>query len=143
MKKTFALILVLLLAATLLAACQTGGGSSAAPPTSSPGPAPASSSHAASSGGSSAAASSSQAESSSSEDPNTEHSITGTIDDVAMGKVYVRTDDGLVIPFEYTSADISGWTNSRPGSRVTVYYTGTLNGNDTSGIQVTRITDAG
>ena len=79
---------------------------------------------------------------SSSTDPNTEYSITGTIDDIAMGKIYLLTDEGLVIPFEYTTADISDWTNSRPGSRITVYYTGVLNGTDTSGIRVTRVVDA-
>lgn len=75
----------------------------------------------------------------SSAEPLEEHSVTGIIDDVSMGQVFVQLDSGQVVPFDYTTADISGWDDTKPGAKVRVYYTGTLNGTDTSNIKVTRI----
>lgn len=72
-------------------------------------------------------------------EPLEEHSITGTIEDVSVGQVFVMLETGQSVAFEYTTADIDDWTDTKPGSKVRVYYTGTLDGNDTSNITVTRI----
>ena len=71
-----------------------------------------------------------------------EHSVTGTIDDVAMGQVFVLLDSGKVVPFDYTTADISNWNDTKPGAKIRVYYTGTFSGTDTSTIKVTRLENA-
>lgn len=147
MKTRFGTILVCLLGVVLLVACSPNSHSihpdadvsnpvtSIAQP-----PAPASSvSSGSSADASSSASSAAPVSSTSSANPNVEHSITGTIDDVAMGKVYLKTEEGQVIGFDYTTADISGWEDSKPGAPITVYFKGTLNGNDTSNITVTRI----
>lgn len=147
MKKHIAISVVCLLGILLLAACGNSGSQSLHPDadvseissSSAQTSAPASSAPASSVSSSSA---SSSAATSSSSQPPVEHSITGTVDDVAMGQVYLLAEDGRVIAFEYTNANISKWTNSKPGATITVYYTGTLNGSDTSGITVTRIEDA-
>ncbi len=67
------------------------------------------------------------------------HSVTGTIFDTGMSKFYVELEDGLVIPFHYDGADVSGLLDTRPGNPITVYYTGQLVGNDASGVTVLRM----
>lgn len=134
MKKLLQSGLVLLLAAFILTAC---GGNAApsshsihpdadvseiAPPT------PATSSSAAQNSGAPPADSSLSAPQpapSSSEAP-VEQSVTGIVDDVATGQLFVLLEDGQVVTFVYTSADISGWSDTRPGAGVTVYFYGTL-----------------
>lgn len=90
-----------------------------------------------SSGGSSGSQASSQSVSSQAD--NTVHSVTGTIYDAAMSHFYVELEDGLVIPFDYSNADLSGLEDSRPGNPITVYFTGTLQGADSSGVTVTKM----
>lgn len=65
--------------------------------------------------------------------------VTGIIDDAAMSKFYVLTDDGRTIPFPYQEADIDALDDTRPGSPITVYYTGALDGEDASGVTVLRM----
>ncbi len=64
------------------------------------------------------------------------NSVQGIIADAGMGRYYVELDDGLVVGFLRDTADISGLTDTRPGSPIVVYFTGELEGNDTSNITV-------
>lgn len=73
------------------------------------------------------------------EDDGTEHSVTGIIDSAGMGKYFVELDDGRLVAFHFDGVDISGLTNTLPGSPITVYYYGVLDGADTSRITVTRM----
>lgn len=73
------------------------------------------------------------------EDTSAEGSVTGVIVSSGMGKFSVELDNGITVDFDYTTADTSALSDSRPGSPVTVYFTGVLEGNDTSGIFVTRM----
>lgn len=68
--------------------------------------------------------------------------FSGVIADTGMGKLLVEAPDGLTVAFDITSADTTALEDSRPGNRVNVYYTGTLNGSDTSGITVLRVETA-
>lgn len=70
------------------------------------------------------------------------HSATGILVEVGMGKLYIETEPGLVVPFSYFEADTSGVTDWSIGARMTVYYTGELVGNDTRSIQVVRVVSA-
>ena len=65
--------------------------------------------------------------------------VNGIIDDSGMGKIYVELEDGVVVGFDFTTADISGLTDTMPGAPVTVTYSGTLNGSDTGGITVIKM----
>lgn len=66
--------------------------------------------------------------------------VTGVISDAAMGVLYVELDGGgQTVGFAYEGADISGLTDSRPGNRVSVTYSGQLDGTDTSNITVLSI----
>ncbi len=69
-------------------------------------------------------------------------SFTGTIADSGMGKFFIETDSGLTLPIPFQNADISQLADSRPGSRVVVTYTGTIEDGDTSGITVISIATA-
>lgn len=142
MKKPFYTIILLTFSVALLAAC--GKPNSIPPEADTAGnAAPSSQAASAASSPSSFAASSSSAAPSSvvSSEPEAqqEHSVTGTIDDVAMSKIYLTLEDGRTLPFNYTTADISKWSNTRPGSRATIYYTGNIDGSDTATVVVTRV----
>lgn len=69
-------------------------------------------------------------------------SFTGTIVDAGMGQFLVELDSGVSLTVEYTGADVSGLTDSMPGSKVKVTYTGTIDGADTSGMTVLAIEQA-
>lgn len=71
--------------------------------------------------------------------PETLQSVTGIIDGAGMGKYYVRLEDGLILEFNFAGADTSGLGDTRPGNPITVFYTGTITGNDTSGATATRM----
>lgn len=75
-------------------------------------------------------------------EPVGEQSFTGTISDLAMGEIYITSDEGQTIPFPYTDALTANLSDTRPGTRVTVYYTGKIIGADTSGITILRFVNA-
>lgn len=66
-------------------------------------------------------------------------SVQGAIEDMGMGKYYVRLQDDRLIAFDTAGADTNKLTETRPGSPIAVYYTGTLQGTDTVGITVVRM----
>lgn len=73
------------------------------------------------------------------QDPNAEKSVIGTIDSAGMGFYRVLLSDGLALEFIFEGADLTGLKDTLPGTPVTVYYTGVITGNDTSGATVTRV----
>lgn len=73
------------------------------------------------------------------EDEDDIKTITGVIDDTTMGQFFIEVEGGLVIGFDYTDVDVSGLKDSRPGSPIAVHYTGTINGTDTSGIDIIKM----
>lgn len=72
-------------------------------------------------------------------DDDTVHFVQGVIDDMGMGKYYVALEDGRVVAFDCADADQKKLDDARPGSSIVVYYTGVLNGTDTSGLTVVRL----
>ena len=77
---------------------------------------------------------------------HTVYTVTGIIEDAAMGEYYVKTDDGRTIAFRHDGADLSALEDSRPGNLVTVYYTGALVGENSDNVVVLRMetpSDAG
>lgn len=72
-------------------------------------------------------------------DTNEENSVVGTIDDVAMGQVYLMLDDGRTLAFDYTNANIDKWDDTLPGARIRIYYYGNIDAGGTAGYEVTRI----
>lgn len=66
-------------------------------------------------------------------------SVTGVIEDSGMGRYYVRLPDDRLIEFSHDGVDQDALTDTRPGSPITVTFTGTLQGTDTSGITVVRM----
>jgi len=66
-------------------------------------------------------------------------SVTGVIEDAGMGRYYVRLPDDRLVEFVHDGVDQDGLTDTRPGSPITVIFTGTLQGTDTSGITIVRM----
>lgn len=147
MKKALPLLLALLLCLSLLAACSPGGddASSSTPPLTTPGGTPSPSGAAVSDVSSlpqSSASSSGQIQSGTSTSGSQSEelqSITGVIDGAAMRQLYVEVEGGLVIPFPHDGVDTTKLESTFPGSPITVYFTGTLDGNDSSGVTVVRM----
>lgn len=69
-------------------------------------------------------------------------SFVGTIVDAGMGQFLVELDNGVSLTVDYTNADISKLTDSLPGNKVKVTYTGIIDGADTSGMTVISIEQA-
>lgn len=136
-KKPVFALLAILAAVCILAAC--AGGASSAPISSGGGQSLSSTE----TGGSTAPPQTLPVPSATSAEPaseeQVEQSIAGIVDDVAMGKLYLLADDGRTYVFAYTEADISQWTDSRPGARAEVFYYGVIVDGDTSRVTVTRI----
>lgn len=138
-------VLVILLALVLAIAGCSGCGSNPPAPSSGPTAAPPSSPPgvitSGPAGGASAIPSSdvSGMDTDSSDSEPVENSVTGVIEGAGMGRFQVKLEDGLMLEFIHEGADLSGLTDTRPGSPITVYFYGTINGNDTSGVTVTRM----
>lgn len=72
-----------------------------------------------------------------------ESTITGTLIDAAMSTLILETDSGEDYIFAKENPDISGLSDGLTlGNRITLTYTGTLNGTDTSDVNVIAISDA-
>lgn len=68
-----------------------------------------------------------------------ESEITGVIKDATMNAVTIETGDGKTLEFATGDADKTGVDGLLVGDRISVYYTGEIDGEDTSGAQVTRL----
>lgn len=69
-------------------------------------------------------------------------SFTGELTDMAMNQMWVTLDDKTLIHFVSMDADLSDMGDTRPGGRVTVYYTGSFNGKNEEGIEVVAVVTA-
>ena len=76
------------------------------------------------------------------EEADTEQEISGTIVDASMNTLASQTDEGQELTFGTEDADKSKCGGLETGSRVTVFYTGTMDGTDTSGVTVLRLEQA-
>ena len=73
----------------------------------------------------------------------TESTITGTLKDAAMSTLILEPDSGEDYIFAKENPDVSGLSDGLTlGNRITLTYTGTLNGTDTSDVNVIAISDA-
>ena len=68
-----------------------------------------------------------------------EQTVTGTITDASMNTLTIKTDAGDELSFSTEDADTSNADGLEVGTSITVYYTGTINGTDTSGATVVAI----
>ena len=75
-------------------------------------------------------------------DPAEEKEITGTVVDAARNSIIIRTDDGQELSFSKEDAETDLKDGLLLDMKVTIVYTGEIDGNDASGAKVIRITDA-
>ncbi|MBC8546952.1 hypothetical protein H8711_08395 [Clostridiaceae bacterium NSJ-31] len=86
-------------------------------------------------GGSSA----SSGEQSSDPMPAGESMVEGAIVDAAMNSIVIRTEDGKELSFSTEDADKAACNGLLVDSQVRIYYTGSIDGTDTSNAVVTRM----
>ncbi|HAV26995.1 MAG TPA: hypothetical protein DCX23_01555, partial [Lachnospiraceae bacterium] len=67
--------------------------------------------------------------------------IVGTLEEITMNSITIRTNDGRVITFNANNAEHSFSYGVNEGNWVTVIYDGQLNGTDTTNLAVTKIHD--
>lgn len=68
-----------------------------------------------------------------------EKQVSGTIVDATMNTITIETMEGMQLSFGTADADKSDASGLLLGSRVTIYYVGEIEGEDTSNAVVTRI----
>ena len=68
--------------------------------------------------------------------------IVGTLEEITMNSISIRTNDGRIITFNANNAEHSFSYGVNEGNWVTVIYDGVLNGTDTTNLAVTKIHDA-
>ena len=71
-----------------------------------------------------------------------EQEISGTIVDASMNTLVIQTAEEQELAFGTEDADKSKCSGLEIGSKVTVFYTGTIDGTDTSGVTVLRLEQA-
>ena len=71
-----------------------------------------------------------------------EKQITGTVVDAAMNSIIIRTDDGRDLSFSKEDAETDLKDGLLLDIKVTITYTGEIDGDDATGAKVIRITDA-
>ncbi len=86
--------------------------------------------------GASSDVSSSASSDNSSSESDTLQSIEGIIDSAAMGEFLVELSDGRFLIFSYEGVDTDGLEDTKPGSPILIHYYGTIDGTDTSGIDI-------
>ena len=72
-------------------------------------------------------------------EPAQEQSITGTVQAIGMSAVTIKTDDGTELSFLMDGVEITVSEGPLEGDRLTLVYTGTINGTDTSGATALRL----
>lgn len=72
----------------------------------------------------------------------TEHTFTGTVTDVAMMSIVVKTDDGRDFTVPRYGIDTSSLKELKIGSKIKVTYTGVIKGSDMSRAFVTKLESA-
>ena len=71
--------------------------------------------------------------------PADESMVEGTIVDAAMNSIVIRTEDGKELSFSTEDADKTACNGLLVDSQVRIYYTGSIDGTDTSNAAVTRM----
>ena len=79
-------------------------------------------------------------ENTSSEDSDS-NEIVGTLEEITMNSITIRTNDGRIITFNANNAEHSFSYGVNEGNWVTVIYDGQLKGTDTTNLAVTKIHD--
>ncbi len=72
-------------------------------------------------------------------DPNEVKYVAGEITGTADGMITVKTDDGRELSFATGEADVSKAPDLAAGQTVEIYYKGTVNGSDATGVTVVRL----
>ena len=65
--------------------------------------------------------------------------VEGAIVDAAMNSIVIRTEDGKELSFSTEDADKAACNGLLVDSQVRIYYTGSIDGTDTSNAVVTRM----
>ncbi len=86
--------------------------------------------------GTSSSVSSDTSSDNSGSESNTLQSLEGVIDSAAMGEFSVELSDGRFLVFSYEGVDTSGLEDTKPGSPILIHYYGTIDGTDTSTINI-------
>ena len=71
--------------------------------------------------------------------PAGEAMVEGAIVDAAMNSIVIRTEDGKELSFSTEDADKTACNGLLVDSQVRIYYTGSIDGTDTSNAAVTRM----
>ena len=71
--------------------------------------------------------------------PEGESMVEGVIVDAAMNSIVIRTEDGRELSFGTEDADKAGCNGLLIDSQVRIYYTGSIDGTDTSKAVVTQM----
>ena len=72
-------------------------------------------------------------------DSDKEQSISGVVTDASMNTVTIKTDAGDELSFGTEDADVSKVNGMDVGKTLTIYYTGTIDGTDTSKVTVVAV----
>lgn len=84
-----------------------------------------------------------ESEAPSQQETETAPTITGIVEDATMNTLTLQTDDGRILEFVLTDeTDRSALSELLIGKQIQVTYTGTLDGDSTTGVTVTRLADA-
>ena len=67
--------------------------------------------------------------------------ISGTLEECSTSTTTIISDDGETLSFDTSDAAVSYASGVAYGSYITIAYTGTLNGSDTTGVKVVEVSD--
>ncbi|MEG1822398.1 MAG: hypothetical protein RR233_05725 [Clostridiales bacterium] len=73
---------------------------------------------------------------------NSPKTINGSVVDATMNNTVIKTDDGTELAFTTGDAEHHYTNGIQVGNAVSITYTGTINGTDTSGVTVISVTDS-
>ncbi|MEG1497218.1 MAG: hypothetical protein RR385_07550, partial [Clostridiales bacterium] len=71
---------------------------------------------------------------------NSPKTINGSVVDATMNNTVIKTDDGTELAFTTSDAEHHYTNGIQVGNAVSITYTGTINGTDTSGVTVISVT---